>query len=194
MKMKPFFAALQAFALAAALLLAPASLRAQDAELDRKILPSDGIVIEVFDEKLLSVERRVQAGGTISYPLLGTVEVAGKTTSEVADMITAMLAADYLVDPQVTVMVKEYRERTVSVTGKVNRPGAVILPAEQKLDVLDAIVRAGDFHPNANKNKIRVIRNGKTYNTGFDELKKQREKDKFWLEPGDVVEVAERFF
>src|SRR5687768_6394731 len=99
MKMKPFFAALQAFALAAALLLAPASLRAQDAELDRKILPSDGIVIEVFDEKLLSVERRVQAGGTISYPLLGTVEVAGKTTSEVADMITAMLAADYLVDP-----------------------------------------------------------------------------------------------
>src|SRR5689334_20167406 len=68
---------------------------------DRKIAPSDIIIIEVFGEKDLSGEHRVQQSGTIKYPLLGSVDVAGKTPSEVGKLLQDKLEADFLVDPQV---------------------------------------------------------------------------------------------
>ncbi|MHC1766573.1 MAG: polysaccharide biosynthesis/export family protein [Verrucomicrobiia bacterium] len=162
---------------------------------DRKIAPSDIIIVEVFGEKELSGEHRVQQSGTIKFPLLGTVEVAGKTPVQVADVLTQLLEADYLVDPQVNVMVREYQLRTVSIIGCVNKEGAIELPAEQKLDILEGIARAGGFSQVANKNKIDLSRSGKTIRYQFDDLIKVRDpKKKVWLEPGDVVYVHERFF
>src|SRR4051812_14896363 len=86
------------------LVLPLARLSADDGN-DRKIAPSDIIVVDVFGEKDLSGEHRVQQSGTIKYPLLGSVAVAGKTPSAVATLLAELLAADYLVDPQVNVMV-----------------------------------------------------------------------------------------
>jgi polysaccharide biosynthesis/export protein len=162
---------------------------------DRPIASSDIIIIEVFEEKNLCVERRVQASGTISYPLLGTVEVAGKTPGEVARLLADRLGADYLVNPEVTVSVKQYRSRTISVIGKVNKEGAVVLPEEQKMDVMEAIAFAGGFQPTANQNRIEVTRSGKTTAYRFEDLKKiTDESKKIWLQPGDVIYVRERFF
>jgi len=162
---------------------------------DRKISALDILIIEVFGEKELSVERRVQAGGTISFPLLGSVEVAGRTPSQVEGLLKEKLGADYLVDPEVTVMVKEYRSRTVSVMGKVMRGGAIELPAEYKIDILEAISRAGDFQPLANKNKIQLNRGGKITMYRFDDLIKIKDDNKkIWVEPGDVIYVHESFF
>jgi polysaccharide biosynthesis/export protein len=162
---------------------------------DRKIAPSDIIVVEVFGEKDLSGEHRVQQTGIIKFPLLGTVDVAGKTPSEVARLLSDKLEADYLVDPQVNVMVKEYQVRTVSVLGKVNKEGSVELPAEQRIDILDAIARAGGLSAVANKNKIELSRRGKTTVYKLDDLRAIKSTDKrIWLEPGDVIYVHESFF
>ena len=168
--------------------------RAQDAT-ERKIAPSDIIVVEVFGEKEMSGEHRVQQSGTIKFPFLGNVEVSGRTPSQVAEILAEKLGADYLVDPQVNVMVKEYRLRTVSVIGKVNKEGAVELPSELKIDILEGIARAGGFSPTANRNKIELSRNGKTTSYSFDQLTKVKDPDKkIWLEPGDVIDVKESFF
>jgi polysaccharide export outer membrane protein len=168
--------------------------RVEDAS-DRKISPNDIIVVDVFGEKDLSGEHRVQQSGIIRYPLLGSVEVAGKTPTEVAELLQKKLEADYLVDPQVNVMVKEYRTRTVSVIGKVNREGTIDLPAEQKIDILEGIARAQGFSNTANVNKIDLTRNGKTTRYKFEDLKKVIDPDKkVWLEPGDVIYVHESFF
>lgn len=162
---------------------------------DRKIAPSDIIIVEVFGEKDLSGEHRVQISGTIKFPLLGTVDVAGKTPVQVAAMLTEKLEADYLVDPQVNVMVREYQLRTVSIIGRVEKPGAIELPAEQKLDILEGIARAGGFSQLANPNKIDLSRDGKTTTYRFDDLIKIKDsKKKVWLEPGDVIKVHERFW
>lgn len=162
---------------------------------DRKIATSDIIVVDVFGERDLCGEHRVQQSGTIKFPLLGSIEVAGKTPVQVAMLLTEKLGADYLVDPQVNVMVKEYRLRTVSVIGKVNREGAVELPAEQRIDIVEAIARANGFSPIANKNKIELSRNGKTTRYKFDDLIKLKDDSKkIWLEPGDVIIVHESFF
>src|SRR5687768_18412858 len=82
---------------------------------DYKIAPHDIIVIDVFGEKDLSKEFRVSATGTINYYFLGEVHVAGKTASQVREMLTTDLNRDYLVDRQVSVDVKEYRVREVFV-------------------------------------------------------------------------------
>lgn len=174
------------------LVLAGFTAFAQDED-DRKIAPSDTIMIEVFGEKELTKECRVQAGGSIVYPLLKSVQVAGKTTAEVADLIRErLLKEEFLVSPEVSVNVKEYRSRTVSVIGFVLKGGSIELPPEQKMDIIEAISKAGGFDPRASKSKIELTRKGKTTKYKFDELRKETDLNKkIWLEPGDVIYVGE---
>ena len=165
------------------------------AEGDHKIAPLDIIMIDVVGEKDLSKELRVSSSGTITFPFLGSIEVKSKTPAEVEKLIKEKLGKDYLVDPQVIITVKEYRSRTVSVIGQVNKPGVIALPAEQKMGILEAIAQAGDLTKSANKNRIEVSRKGKTQKYTLDDLKKDTTPEKkFWLEPGDVIYVHESFF
>jgi len=165
------------------------------AEGDHKIAPLDIITIDVVGEKDLSKELRVSTSGTITFPFLGSIEVKGKTPAEVETLLKEKLGKDYLVNPQVIITVKEYRSRTVSVIGQVNKPGVIALPAEQKLGILEAIAQAGDLAKSANKNRIEVSRNGKTQKFTLDDLQKDTSPEKkFWLEPGDVIYVHESFF
>ena len=158
---------------------------------DYKIAPHDIIVIDVFGEKDLSKEFRVSATGTINYYFLGEVQVAGKTTSEVRETLTTDLNRDYLVDPQVSVDVKEYRIREVFVNGQVNKPGAIPLTGEQELNILGALSRAGGFTPRASENKIRFTRPGQLErNFTFDQLKDP--KNNIILVPGDIIEVGDK--
>ena len=168
----------------------------EGAEGDHKIAPLDIINIDVVGEKDLSKDNlRVSSSGTITFPFLGSVEVKGKTPAEVENLLKEQLGKDYLVNPQVIVTVKEYRSRTVSVIGQVNKPGNIALPAEQKMGILEAIAQAGDLAKSANKNRIEVSRKGKTQKFTLDDLKKDTSPDKkFWLEPGDVIYVHESFF
>ena len=162
---------------------------------DHKIAPLDIINIDVVGEKDLTKELRVSSSGTITFPFLGSIEVKGKTPAEVEDLLKEKLGKDYLVDPQVIVTVKEYRSRTVSVIGQVNKPGVIALPGEQKIGILEAIASAGDLTRSANKKRIEVSRKGKTYKFTLDDLKKESNPEKkFWLEPGDVIYIHESFF
>ena len=170
------------------------AIRGEDS-LDRRIEKSDLIIVAVFDELKLSGEYRVQASGSIHYPLLGDVDVAGKTTAEVASSLKQKLGEDYLVNPEVTVLVKQYRLRTVTVIGKVMKPGPVLLPDEERMDIIQAIAQAGGFQPTANENRIAFSRGGKTVSYKFKQLRAiKTEEKKVWLEPGDVIDVAESVF
>lgn len=158
---------------------------------DYKIAPHDIIVIDVFGEKDLSKEFRVSATGTINYYFLGEMQVAGKTTTEVREALTTELNRDYLVEPQITVDVKEYRVREVFVNGQVNKPGAISLTGEQELNILGALSRAGGFTPRASENKIRFTRPGERERTfSFDQLKDPR--NNIILKPGDIIEVGDK--
>jgi polysaccharide biosynthesis/export protein VpsN len=159
---------------------------------DYKIAPEDIIVIDVFGEKDLSREFRVSKTGTINYFFLGQVPVAGKTTAEVQSELVALLDADYLVEPQVAVDVKDYHIREVSVTGQVNKPGAVLLNGDQELQILGAIARAGGLTSRASESKIRFTRPGspeKVFN--LDQLK-NNPKMNLVLQPGDIIEVGDK--
>ncbi|MGV3774029.1 MAG: polysaccharide biosynthesis/export family protein [Verrucomicrobiales bacterium] len=180
--------------LVGASLLGSPDVGAQDVG-DYKIASQDVIVIDVLGEKDLSKDFRVSSSGTIRYPWLGTIEVKGRTTSQVEEYLTEALDKDYLVKPQVTVAIKEYRTREVFVNGPVTKPGSVILPGEQDLTILDAIGRAGGLTARANEKKIKWSRGRIEKNFTLEELKRETDKDKIIkLEPGDVIEVADKLF
>jgi polysaccharide export outer membrane protein len=179
-----------------ALILSAISISAVD-EGDRKIAPNDIIVIEVLGEKDLTRICRVQTGGTIVYPLLKSVEVGGKTTAEVAQLIAdRLLKEEFLVSPEVSVDVKEFQARTVYVFGAVNKSGALELPTDERIDIIQAIAKAGGLSQLASKSKIELTRKGKKPQTyKFDELRKETDPaKKIWLEPGDIIYVGESFF
>ncbi len=159
---------------------------------DHRLAPLEIIMVEVFGEKDLSREVRVQASGKISFPLLGDVDVAGKTTTEVENLLKDLLGKDYLVDPQVTVTVKDYRQRYVNMIGQVVKPGAIPLPGEEKWTILDAIGQAGGLTRMANQNRIEFSRQGQVQVFSLDQLKKITDPaKKIILEPGDTISVRE---
>jgi polysaccharide export outer membrane protein len=184
------------FCLAGLCGLLASNVLAQEQEVnDYKIASQDVIVIDVLGERDLSKDFRVSSSGTIRYPWLGVIEVKGKTTAQVEEELTTALDKDYLVNPQVTVAVKEYRTREVFVNGPVSKPGSVVLPGEQPMTILDAIGRAGGLTPRANEKKIKWSRGKLEKVFSLDELKRETDNDKIIkLQPGDVIEVADKLF
>ena len=163
-------------------------------EIDRKIAPGDTIIIEVFGEKDLTVERRVQKSGTILFPLLQMISVSNKTPGEVALELQEALNRDYLVNPQVSVTVREYAARMVTISGGVLRAGAFVLPGEIKWRILDVIGQAGGISPRGNEDKIEFTRGGKTQIFKLKDLKKEDPEKAIVIEAGDGINVVERFF
>ena len=169
--------------------------RGSNSKEDYKIQPLDVLSIYVFDVPQLTLDIAVNASGTIDYFFFKNLSVKGKTLSEVAKDLEYRLGLDYIVNPQVVVSIKEYRERTVSVLGAVNKEGQVVMPTERDMDILDAIALAEGFSRVANKKKIQVIRNGTKSEFTFDQMRNTtNEKDRFILMPGDIVYVGESFF
>jgi protein involved in polysaccharide export with SLBB domain len=174
----------------------PQTRGADDLSADYKICPQDILVIGVVGEKDLTQDCRVNTSGTISFAWLNNVEVAGKTSAEVEQYLRKLLDKDYLVDPTVLVQVKEYRAREVTVMGQVNKPGAIPIPAEQPLTVVEAIARAGSIAKGGDPNKIYFSRRGKEkIKLSMDALSKVTDPAKMlYVQPGDVIDVGEKVF
>ncbi|MBC3862319.1 SLBB domain-containing protein [Undibacterium jejuense] len=116
----------------------------------------DQLLVTVFGQPDLSADIVVGANGIVTLPLVGTVDVRGKTGSEIAGIFAKKLeAGQYLIKPKVSVKVAAQVSRSFSVLGEVVRPGRFIL--QGNLSVLDALSLAGGVTPRADKN-LRILR------------------------------------
>ena len=122
---------------------------------DYEVGPGDVLDIAVFGNDDLSRVPTVQTNGSITFPLLGEVQVAGLTVAEVQRKITNLLAKDYLVNPQVEVKVKEYQSQFVSVVGEVNSPGRK--PIRGRMRLVDALLEAGGFKQSSSGEVLTVL-------------------------------------
>ena len=161
--------------------------------------PSDAVQIVVFREADLSIAVRLNADGSIMYPLIGRVELAGLTVQKAQDLITKRLGADYLVNPQVTMTVIDYTKKYFTVLGQVARPGSYEIPADGKVTLLQAIGMAGGFTRMADPGHVlikRVIENKqhKIIKANAKKLAQQDSQDGFPLQAGDTVTVPESWF
>jgi polysaccharide export outer membrane protein len=108
---------------------------------DYKVGPEDLLGILIFGQDRLSRELRVNGQGEIAMPLVGVVKVAGLTPQQIETRLEELYNAQFLVNPQVTVVVKEFRYQRVSVTGAVAKPGIYELIGPRSL--LEVLSLAG---------------------------------------------------
>jgi polysaccharide biosynthesis/export protein len=163
---------------------------------DYILQPYDLIEVVVFQEPDLEREVRLSQDTTIQLPLIGTVDLNDRTVRE-AEALVRKRYLEYLVSPQINITVKEYARETVNVLGAVNSPGAITIPPEQPLKLLDAITRAGGFSRLADRNKVKLTRlngNGKTstYVINADDIIQSKSAEPWILSKGDVIYVPER--
>jgi polysaccharide biosynthesis/export protein len=123
---------------------------------DYKIGPEDSLSIDIFGQDDLSGEVRVNGLGNITVPLVGEVPVAGLTPREVEKRLSDLYKEDqYLINPQIKVLVKEFRFQRVVVSGAVSKPGAYELIGPRTL--LEVIGQAGGLSERASE-VVHVIR------------------------------------
>jgi polysaccharide biosynthesis/export protein len=169
------------------------------APVDYRLRPLDLVDIRVFQEDDLTMTNKVSQAGTLTFPLIGSVKVSGLQVQEAEKLITDKLKDGYFKNPQVTILVKEYAARRVSVLGEVKKPGTVEIPPEEALTLLQAVAYAGGFQNVAKTDEVVVRRmiDGKETKTKVNATKLMRadaaECD-YPLEPGDIVYVPTRFF
>lgn len=178
--------------------LASAVEQVRSKKVDYRLSGGDLLKVTVLGEDDMDREIRVSQNGTITYPLVGSVKVGALTTAE-AEATLAKGLADFLQAPQVTVFIKEYGNKKVYVFGQVKKPGAIELPAETKLTVLEAISQSEGFTQIAASDSTRVVRmvdgKSRTYIIEVSAITKRGEKDKdMILEPNDIVFVPESMF
>ncbi len=153
-----------------------------------KIGPQDIVEVAVYKVPDLSRTAQVSDTGTVNLPLVGEVPASGKTARELEHDLTKKLGAKYLQSPQVSVFIKEYNSRRVTIDGAVGKPG--VYPINGKTSLMQLIATAGGPTESSDTGDIVVFRqtDGKRSAARFslDDIRAGKAKDPALLE-GDVV-------
>jgi polysaccharide export outer membrane protein len=119
--------------------------------------PFDKLTIDVFGmPELQQKEVQVDAGGRLSFPLAGVVDVLGKTPSDIEGLLRQRLMERYIRDPQVTVNLKEAVSQIVTIDGDVNKPGQY--PVLGRMTLMRAVATAEGTTEFSNLGAIVVFR------------------------------------
>lgn len=122
-----------------------------------RVGPFDVLTIDVFgSEELSKKEVQVDASGRITFPLIGTLEVAGKTPGEVGDLMADRFRGRYIYNPQVTVNLKEIISQTVTISGEVKKAG--VYPIIGRMTLMTAIASAEGWTEFSKKGEVVVLR------------------------------------
>jgi polysaccharide biosynthesis/export protein len=114
--------------------------------------PNDVLGVKVLGEPELSTQYTVDADGTITFPFLQRVPVAGKTVAEIEYALRNGLDPDWIKNAQVSVVITNYRSRAIYVIGEVRNPAKYTIEGQTTL--LEVIAQAGSFTTNAAQNII----------------------------------------
>lgn len=126
--------------------------------------PFDELTIDVFGvEELSERDVQVDASGRVAFPLVGAIEVSGKTPTEISQEIEAGLRARYIRDPHVTVNLKKTVSQVVTVEGSVKEPG--LYPVIGRTSLLRTIATAKGTTEFSKLNDVVILRSvqGKDY-------------------------------
>lgn len=119
--------------------------------------PFDKLTIDVFGIPELSKrEVQVDAAGKVSFPLVGIVDVAGKTPGEVEQLFASALRQNYVRDPQVTVNLAQMVSQLLTVEGQVTRPG--LYPVVGQMSLLQAMALSGGTTEFSKLNDVVIFR------------------------------------
>jgi polysaccharide biosynthesis/export protein len=169
---------------------------------DYRVTPHDVLTVTVWDHPELTIPAgefrtpeatgyAVAADGTMFFPHVGEVEVAGKTLQEVRRLLTQRLT--YVIErPQLDVRVAGFRGQKVQVTGEVKTPATIPI-TDVPLRVQDALSQVEGTTPEADLENVTLTRGGKVFQLDIQALWEKGDTSQNWLlQDGDVLHVPDR--
>ena len=133
----------------------------------------------------------VGADGSIYFPFVGHMQVAGRTVGDIRNELATRLVP-YIRNPQVDVRVLSFRSQKVQVTGEVKSPGPLAI-SDVPLTLVDAITRSGGSTEIADIQRVRLTRNNQLYVLDADKLLDRGDTSQnVMLQAGDIVNVPDR--
>jgi protein involved in polysaccharide export with SLBB domain len=159
--------------------------------------PGDLFEVSIVGEKDIPKVFRIQPDGTIDFPYIDRLMVAGLEPQQIEEAIKkALVDRKILSDPQVTLVVTQYNSKKVSIVGSVQKPGS--LPWTEGMKLVDAISLAGGLTSLADGDHVlitRVIPGNRTVTAAVsvDDITDGRLSD-VPLQAGDTIKVGQRVF
>ncbi|WP_079437537.1 polysaccharide export protein [Zoogloea sp. LCSB751] len=135
----------------------------------------------------------VSENGTIYYPYVGVLPVAGKTTRQIRELLISKLSK-YIEKAQIDVRMAAFRSQRVYVVGEVSKPGQQYI-SDIPMTVLEAVNLAGGFTPEADYSNVLLTRKGVTYRVDIQSMYENGATEQnTLLEAGDILNVSDRTF
>jgi polysaccharide export outer membrane protein len=162
---------------------------------DYQLRRDDLIEVKVYGEDDLTARVRLNENGTVDLPLLPGVSLKDLTQPQACERIRQLYMKDFLVDPLVSLTVLEYGKSKVTVLGQVRTPGVYLFPANERLNLLQAVALAGGYTRTGEPGKIVIkrVQNGKENVIKVDgrAMAKEEGYKMFEIQPDDVITIAE---
>jgi len=173
-----------------------------------KLRIGDSLRIAVRGETETAVDAIIDSEGKVRVVYLGELKISGMNSKQVEKLIVSEYQKKLIYqNPIVNVLITKYSDRVVFLSGSVNRKGPYIFPPEvEAMNIVEVIARAGGFTDIARKNKVFVtrtfydasgqVKDTKTYEVNVEALSTGNlllgSASRFWIYPGDRIEVPER--
>ena len=173
-----------------------------------KLRPGDRLRVITKGEADCTIEGTLNNDGTLNIPFLGDLRLMGKNKKEAETSIQREYVKKLIfARPSVLISIIKHSERVVFLSGSVNRKGPYVFPPEvEAMNIVEVIARAGGFNDIAKKSRVYVTRtffdesgnptNTKTYEVDVEALSSgvqvSSSSRRFWIYPGDRIEVPER--
>jgi polysaccharide biosynthesis/export protein len=158
---------------------------------------SDVIEIDVYQEGDLNKSVRIEGDGTVALALVGKVKLAGMTVAEGKALITQLYNRDYLVDPQISLLVVSFSPKVLHILGSVGSPGVVEIPPDRDLTLTEALSMVGGVTRMGNPKAIKIKRvdqdgRSRQMEVNFSKIVQDPDVKDLVLNEGDTIWVPER--
>ncbi len=166
------------------LIAALASAQDDSTDLSYRLGAGDKLQIDVFNQTDLTGEYTLDGNGRFTMHLIGKIQAAGLTPTELEALLVSKLKPDYLVNPRISVRVQNFRP--FYIIGEVKSPSSYAYV--DGMTYLTAVAIAGGFTYRAKKDHVYVMR-------GSDPEREEIKLDvSEKVQPGDIIRIAERLF
>ncbi len=171
-----------------------------------KLSRGDQVAINVFAEGEMSTDQKIDNRGIIRIPYVGEVALAGRSVREAETYLEKLFVDRKLIRrPMVTIGVRDYASREVSVLGAVNGAGKYRMPKEtSSIEIVEVITGMGGFRATAKSDEVKVTRildsgEEKVITVDVEAMINPRKADRntprsFLVYPGDRIFVPERLW